>query len=176
MMKIKRLIYITLFTTLICVFTVVIPKINIPFIDVPVTLQTMMVMLAGFFLNPIDAFLSMVLYIILGLIGLPVFSGLNSGIGALLGPTGGFILSFPLAALLISLFKGQKSFIQLVIISIVFGVFLVYLSGALSISILSKASYLKVLKTLLVFIPLDIFKVIFAVLVYDRLKEFNIYQ
>lgn len=175
-MKIKRLIYITLFTTLICVFTVVIPKINIPLIDVPVTMQTMMVMLAGFFLKPADAFLSMVLYIVLGLIGLPVFSGLNSGLGALLGPTGGFILSFPLAALLISFFKGRKSFIRLVIISLVFGVLLVYIAGALSIAVIGHANYFKVLKTLLVFIPTDIFKVIFAVLIFDRLKEFSLDQ
>lgn len=171
-MRIKRLVYIALFTTLICVFSVI----NIPILDVPITLQTMMVMLTGLFLRPIDAFLSILVYLIIGLLGLPVFSNFKSGPIALFGPTGGFILSFPIAAFLISLFKGNKSFLRLVIVNIIFGIILVYLAGSLMLSFHTKINYFVTLKTMIIFIPIDIIKVFFAVLIYDRLKELDIYQ
>lgn len=71
---------------------------SVPFGPVPVTLQTMFVLLAGLLLAPAWAAASMLLYLVLGLVGLPVFSGNMSGLAALGGPTGGFLLAFPIAA------------------------------------------------------------------------------
>lgn len=65
---------------------------------VPVTLQTVFVLLAGLLLPARWAVTSMVLYLALGAAGLPVFSQGQSGLAALLGPTGGFLLAFPFAA------------------------------------------------------------------------------
>lgn len=65
---------------------------------VPYTLQTLFVILAGGMLGKRDGALSMILYVVLGLFGLPVFSGGGFGVARLIGPTGGYILAFPAAA------------------------------------------------------------------------------
>jgi len=76
--------------------------IAVPFGPVPFTLQTMFVMLAGLVLAPGWAAASMALYLALGAAGLPVFSAGQGGLGVLLGPTGGFLWAFPLAAATVS--------------------------------------------------------------------------
>lgn len=76
-------------------------KIPLPFTPVPITLQTLMVLLSGAMLGSSYGALAMIIYLLLGAIGLPVFSGGSSGLGALLGPTGGYLLSYPIAAFVI---------------------------------------------------------------------------
>src|SRR5215218_3913580 len=67
-------------------------------LGVPITLQTLAVMLTGLVLGPGRAFAAVGLYVLLGLAGLPIFSGGRSGLGILAGPSAGYILAFPLAA------------------------------------------------------------------------------
>ena len=67
---------------------------------VPITLQTLTVMLAGCVLGPLRGFSAVALYLALGAVGLPVFAEHSSGIGVFTGISGGYLLSFPLAALL----------------------------------------------------------------------------
>ncbi|RDI71650.1 biotin transporter BioY [Halopelagius longus] len=71
--------------------------------NVPITLQTLWVFLAGVVLGPLWAGVSFVLYAVGGAIGLPVFAGGSSGLGVILGPTGGFIVSYPVAASVVGL-------------------------------------------------------------------------
>ena len=66
--------------------------------NVPITLQTVWVFLSGIILGPVWAGTAFVLYLLSGVVGLPVFAGGSSGLGVVLGPTGGFLVSFPLAA------------------------------------------------------------------------------
>lgn len=70
----------------------------VPFGPVPVTLQTLAVAVAALVLSPVEAFAAMAVYVGLGAVGLPVFSGGASGAGVLIGPTGGFIAGFVVAA------------------------------------------------------------------------------
>lgn len=77
----------------------VLPAINVTGI-VPITLQTFGVLLAGAVLGPLRGFLAVLLYLALGLAGLPVFSGGAAGFGTLVGPTAGYLVGFPLAAAL----------------------------------------------------------------------------
>ncbi len=67
---------------------------------VPITLQTLTVMLAGCILGPVRGFSAVTLYLALGSVGLPVFAEHSSGIGVFNGPSGGYLLSFPIAAAL----------------------------------------------------------------------------
>ena len=67
---------------------------------VPITLQTLTVMLAGCVLGPVRGFSAVALYLALGAVGLPVFAEHSSGIGVFSGPSGGYLVSFPLAAAL----------------------------------------------------------------------------
>jgi biotin transport system substrate-specific component len=65
---------------------------------VPITLQTFGVVLTGLVLGPRRGFLALLLYVAVGLAGLPVFSGAVGGVGVLAGPSAGYLLAFPLAA------------------------------------------------------------------------------
>lgn len=72
-------------------------RIPLPFTPVPITLQTFFVLASGIYLGGRDAALSQILYLALGIVGLPVFAG-ASGPAHAFGPTGGFLLAFPIAA------------------------------------------------------------------------------
>lgn len=87
---------------LFAVFTAICAQlaIRLPFTPVPVTVQTLFVVLAGMMLGPRDGFYAMSWYLIMGLCGAPVFAGFAFGPAVLFGPTGGYLLAFPLAALL----------------------------------------------------------------------------
>ena len=83
------------------ILTAISAQVSIPIKPVPFTLQTMIVLLAGAFLGSKNGAYSQVLYILLGIIGLPVFAHTadgTMGIARLIGPTGGYLLAFPLAA------------------------------------------------------------------------------
>ena len=71
------------------------------FTPVPIVLQNLFVMLAGLLLGPWWGGLSVAVYLLLGVIGLPVFAGGAGGVAHLLGPTGGYLVGFLVAALLI---------------------------------------------------------------------------
>ena len=94
------------------VVAALIPAINIPG-PVPLTLQTLAVLLTGAILGARRGFLAVLLYVALGLVGLPVFANGASGFAVLLGPTGGYLLSFlPAAALcgfIVERFVGKRA-------------------------------------------------------------------
>lgn len=75
---------------------------------VPLTLQPMLVVLAGLWLGPRAAAASMILYLTAGALGLPVFTPMGApGIARLLGPTGGYLLAYPLAAAVAGLARAR---------------------------------------------------------------------
>ena len=88
-MKLKNEIEIALFAVLLAVFSWT----TIPF-AVPFTLQTFGVYVALMLLGGKKGTIAIALYILLGAVGVPVFSGFKGGVGALLGPTGGYIFGF----------------------------------------------------------------------------------
>lgn len=74
-------------------------SVPLPFTPVPLTLQTFAVLLIGFLLGPVMGFVTLAAYLMEGLCGLPVFSPHGVGGAAqLLGPTGGYLLSYPVVA------------------------------------------------------------------------------
>lgn len=77
--------------------------IPLPFSPVPFTLQVLAVVLTGLLLGPRHGALAMAIYVLIGAIGVPVFAGFKGGLGIVLGPTGGYLLSYPLAAALAGL-------------------------------------------------------------------------
>src|SRR5512147_2797212 len=78
--------------------TAIAAQLEIPHQPVPYTLQTLAVLLAGGLLGWRNGALSMFLYLAAGIAGAPVFSGAGFGLIRLLGPTGGYLLAFPVAA------------------------------------------------------------------------------
>ena len=75
-------------------------QVSVPLWPVPVTGQTLAVLLVGMTLGAMRGGLSMVLYVALGIVGLPVFSDASSGWGVLAGPTGGYLIGFIASAVL----------------------------------------------------------------------------
>ena len=90
--------YIGIFAALIAVCS----WISIP-LAVPVTLQTMAVCITAGLLGTKKSVLTVVVYILLGLIGVPVFAGFSSGVGVLFGMTGGYIIGFIFTALIVGI-------------------------------------------------------------------------
>lgn len=88
---------------LLAALTAVLAQVSIPVpgIAVPFSLQPFGVFLAGLLLGPIWGGFALLLYLVVGLAGAPVFSNGGAGIGYILGPTGGFLIGFLLAAVLI---------------------------------------------------------------------------
>lgn len=82
------------FIALMAALTAVCAWITVPFGPVPFTLQTFAVFLALALLGGKRGTAAIVLYLCLGLVGVPVFAGFSGGVGALLGPTGGYLLGF----------------------------------------------------------------------------------
>lgn len=87
---------VAVFAGVIAAFSLVPPIPLGPF--VPITLQTLAVALAGLLLGPWRGMFAVLLYLVLGLAGLPVFAGGAGGLAVLVGPTAGYLISFPLAA------------------------------------------------------------------------------
>ncbi|MFW6238550.1 MAG: biotin transporter BioY [Halanaerobiales bacterium] len=162
------------YTSIFAALTAVSAYLVIPLGPVPITGQTLMVMLAGFILGARKGALSQIVYILLGVIGLPVFSGGSSGIGVLFGPTGGFIWGFVIGAFVIGLIseigEGDSPIIQ-VIALIVGGMLIIYTTGTIQYMRVAGVSFTKAFSgTVLPFIPGDILKVIAAYFVGRKLK------
>ena len=100
----------TLFLTraaLLAAVMCILAPISIPIGPVPITLGVFAVMLAGTILNWKEAGAAVLVYLLLGIIGLPVFSSGKSGPGVLVGPTGGYLWTFLFMAIIIALFSGK---------------------------------------------------------------------
>ena len=90
-------------TALLCALLCILSVITVPVGAVPVTLGLLGVLLCGLLLPPGNACIAVFGYLLLGAVGLPVFSSMQGGIGVLFGITGGFLWGYPIAALLVSI-------------------------------------------------------------------------
>jgi biotin transport system substrate-specific component len=156
--KHKDLTMIALFVSL----TIVGAQVSIPIATIPLTLQVLMVFLSGYFLKPYQAFLTQVIYLFLGIIGFPVFSGFSGGIAVILGPTGGYLISFPIAALVISLSK--RNFLSMFFYGI-FGICVIYSFGVLVLSYHLRDFSKAIIIGVLPFIGIDLTKMFLAIII-----------
>jgi len=109
---------------------------SIPFTTVPLTLQPMVVLMAGLALGPRLGLTSQILYLAAGLAGLPVFAAsatLPMGAARLLGPTGGYLMSYPFAALLTGYLaaRGLDRRYLTSVLTMAIGLVVIYACGAL---------------------------------------------
>lgn len=81
----------------------------VPIGPVPVSMQPLVIFLAGYVLGPKHGALAVGLYLLAGTIGLPVFSGGKSGLGHLIGPTGGYLFGFAVSAFLCGLARTDET-------------------------------------------------------------------
>lgn len=128
-LKIRDMIYSALFATIIGVSSYII--IPLPISPVPITAQSLAVMLAGCVLTPIQVVLSMITFLLMGAIGIPVFSGGTAGFGIIVGKTGGYLIGFLIGAIIISLLvRKNKSLVNMMIACFVGGIVVVHILGS----------------------------------------------
>ena len=104
-MTTRRIVFTALFAALTAACGFI--SIPIPGTPIPIVLQNMMVVLDGLLLGPLYGAGAALLFILAGIIGLPVFSGGTAGIARLMGPTGGFIIGYAVSALVAGLIAGK---------------------------------------------------------------------
>jgi len=116
-------------------------RIPLPFTPVPITLQTFFVILGASILGRKLSLLATGSYLILGIFGLPVFQGYNAGITYLFGPTGGYLMGFMAASLVVGHLMDirQRSFVSTISI-LALGQALIYLFGISWLAFLLKIS------------------------------------
>ena len=171
-MKLKEITIVSVLAASIAITVYLFPVIIIPVIQVPLTLQTLMVMLIGYLAKPKIAFISVFLYVFIGALGLPVFSGGTGGFGVLLGPTGGYLFLFPLVSLGISLAKSSGKHVAYDIgIGFLCGIILLYAGGHLWTSYVLDLSYFKTLLSLFPFLIADTIKLIIAYMIYLKMPN-----
>lgn len=135
----------------------------IPGTPVPITLQPFVVVLAGLLLGPVDAAAAMVLYLVAGAAGLPVFAPIGApGLARLLGPTGGYLLAYPVAAAVAGrLGAGRASYATRALAAMA-GVLVLYVGGIAQLAILSGSFATAALLGVLPFVAADAVKALVA--------------
>lgn len=170
--KLKNIVLISLFTAIIAACSLI----TLPF-PVPFTLQTLGIFSALLILGGKNGTIAISIYIAVGLVGIPVFSGFSAGIGHLMGATGGYVIGFLLTALsywLITAVFGDKTVTK--VCGLVLGLILCYTAGVIwyttvylrdtSLSALISALTIGVVP----FIIPDIIKLTVAILIDRKLK------
>lgn len=162
---------IAVFAALVAASALV-PGIAANVFGVPITFQTLAVMLTGLMLGPGRGFAAVGLYTLLGLAGLPIFSQGRSGLGILAGPSAGYIIAFPIAAAVVgwlatvvirrtSRARALWFFAAAMVTSVVF----VHMLGVAGIALNTKASLGEAFLSDLIFYPGDVIKNILAAVI-----------
>ena len=95
-----------------------------------ISMITIALCLIGLLLPPKLTFTALVVYVLLGAVGLPVFTGFSGGMGKIWGPTGGFILIWPIAYTAVSCLKGNtKSFLRYAVVATLVSIIITYLAA-----------------------------------------------
>jgi len=152
--------------------------ISIPIGPVPIVLQSFFILLAGLLLGTGTALSAVAIYLLLGALGMPVFAGGTGGIGHFFGPTGGYLLSYLPAVLLISILAGpvpRRAIRE--IIALIFGTACIYLVGAVWLKFNTGMPWGRAAAVgIFPFLPGDILKIIAALMVSrrfaGRIKQF----
>lgn len=155
-------------------------RLSIPFWPAPLTLQTLILALAGLVLGPWQGFAAVALYLLMGLAGLPVFAT-GGGPGYIYVPSFGFLLGFLPSVVLIGLLRGLALWLPRVAAyaaAAVLGLVPVYLVGVPYFSLIKEtyghAPAWAILSPFLVFLPGDLIKALAAAVVADRFAQAGI--
>jgi biotin transport system substrate-specific component len=136
---------------------------------VPITAQSIGVMLAGALLGARRAGLALLLFVVLVAAGLPLLAGGAGGMGMFLTPRAGFLVGFPLAALAVGWLTGRLAtpyrLLPGIVANVAGGIVVLYVPGILGIALLGKVNLLTAAATALVFVPGDLLKAVVAAVV-----------
>lgn len=170
--NIKEMTKLSLCVALICISAYIV--IPLPFTPIMITGQTIAINLTALILNPMHSAACIAIFIFLGVSGLPVFAGGNSGLGTLFGPTGGFIIGFLFAVTAIGYFKGEKiSLFRYLLVTVFIGMPIIYLSGVLYMGYILNITYIKAIRLAVIpFLAGDLIKAVPASIIAVRLNNY----
>jgi biotin transport system substrate-specific component len=148
----------------------ILPGFYLPFAaGVPITAQTLGVMLAGLILGPRDGSLAVFLFLFVVALGAPLLAGGRGGLGVFFGPSVGYLLGFPAGAWaighLMRRLKGLPVFSAALLGSLGGGVLAVHVCGVIGLIIVAKMTLFQAAAATLVFVPGDVLKAIAAAFV-----------
>ncbi len=152
-------------------------SIPLPFTPVPVNLATFAVMLSGCILGPVYGTLAQIVYVLLGAIGAPVFSGGAGGLGIIAGPTGGYIICYMILAAVCGFIthmnsSAAKPSIVKIALAMILGTLLLYTAGTIWFMYVTGNKILPSLMMCVVpYLPGDALKMIVGIAIIKRLPR-----
>jgi len=176
-LRYRDLVRIALFAALIAVMGLI-PKVDLPFTaGVPITAQTLGVMLAGLILGPRLGALAVMLFLFVVALGAPVLSGGRGGLGVFFGPTIGFLVGWIFGAIACGLIRNKldtlfpkRPFLSALIAASVGGILVIYAFGIPGISLRTELALDKAAMASAIFIPGDILKSILAAWLVTKIR------
>ncbi len=170
----KKITFISLLSAILCVIS----PLSIPIGSIPISFTTLIIFLISAIVNYKIATLSTIIYILIGLVGLPVFANFQGGVSVIFGGSGGFILGYILCAFITSFtvdkFKGSRLAYVLAMLT---STLILYIIGTAWFMVITKTNIVSALLIcVLPFILFDILKIIIATILYNPLKKalFNV--
>ncbi|KZM53741.1 biotin transporter BioY [Aeribacillus sp. FSL K6-2848] len=173
-MKLYDMVLVSMFAAVVAVLGLI-PPIALPFTPVPITAQTLGVMLAGAMLGSKRGFISLLLFVLLVGAGAPILAGGRGGLAVLFGPSGGYILSWPFASFIIG-FLVEKNFEKLafwkvLVFNIIGGILFVYLCGISYLSWIANMNWISASISALAYIPGDLTKAVISAFLAVRIQK-----
>ncbi|MFJ9442558.1 biotin transporter BioY [Kitasatospora sp. NPDC101235] len=166
-MKTKDLVHIALFAAIVVALGLF-PAAELPFSRVPITAQSLGVMLAGSILGWRRGGLALLVFVLLVVIGLPVLPGGRGGLGIFFLPSGGFVLSWPVAAVVVGYLTerlwNRYNLAVALIPNLVGGVLVVYAIGLPFMAAVAGISIEQAFTIMWAFVPGDVAKCVLAAL------------
>ena len=170
-LPVKQLALVGLMAAVICVLGPL--ALSIPISPVPISLGTLAIYFVMSVLGMKLGTLSVIIYILLGLVGVPVFAGFTAGPGKLFGPTGGYIIGYIFMAMICGFFVdkfGQK--LPLYFLGMILGTAICYLFGTIWLQVQLETTFVKALAmAVLPYIPGDLVKLIIAMAVGFQVRK-----
>ena len=176
-MNIREMTQVALFAAIMGALGLI-PPIFLSFTPVPITLQTLGILLAGGILGARLGAMSQIVFLLLVATGLPLLSGGRGGLGVFVSPSGGFLLAYPLAAFfigyLLSRFK-KLSFRNIFTTNLVVSIVVLYTFGIPVQAYVMNIDLLLAAKMSLVYLPGDTLKAILASLIVLKLQNYPVF-
>ncbi|BCP55086.1 BioY family transporter [Kaistia sp. 32K] len=170
----RDIVYIALFAALMAAINLV-PAFQVGFLPVPITAQTLGVMLAGSLIGAKRGALAILLFVLLVALGLPLLSGGHGGLSVFFGPTAGFIIAWPFAAFvtgwLTELNWRRMNAVWFFVFSAIGGIGVVYLIGIPWLAMVAKLSLWDAAKGSLIFVPGDLIKAAVAAVIAETVRR-----
>lgn len=165
-----NLVRIALMAAVLCILSPI--SLPLPFTPIPLSLGVLAVLLTSYVLPPLSSLMAVLIFLLIGAVGMPVFSGYAGGFEKLSGPTGGYLIGFLFLSYICACFFHGSSKRWLHLIGILLGLAVCYLLGTAWFSLQQQMGFFKALSLcVLPFLPGDCLKIIFVLILGPEIQK-----